>query len=75
MVACKMSNIFNIIDLRIMNNNEKKRAIYLTIIETVLIFYCVRVRYMWIGGLKSRIAGKDYDSRTMLRSGDLPHMY
>jgi hypothetical protein len=41
----------------------------------MFIFYCVRVRYVWIGGLKSKIAGKEYDSRIMLRlGGSSPHV-
>ncbi len=75
MLACKMSNMVNISDLETINNSEKKRAICLTIIETVVIFHCVRVRRVWTGGLKSKIAGKDNDSRTVLRlGGSSPHV-
>lgn len=47
----------------------------MTIIEAMFIFYCVRVRSVWIGGLKSKIAGKEYDSRISLRlGGSSPHV-
>jgi hypothetical protein len=48
---------------------KKNCVICLTIFKVVLIFYCVTVCYGRIRGLKSKTAGRENDSRTVLRLG------
>jgi hypothetical protein len=65
-----MSNVIDIPDTgTVIDFEEKKRVISLTILMAMLIFYCVRVHRRWIAGLISETAGRENNSRMMLRFG------
>jgi hypothetical protein len=53
----------------VFNFEEKNRLISLTIFEAMVIFHCVRAHQAWASGIISKVAGREKESRMMLRFG------